>query len=71
MASLREQLQDVTGLERASNAQQKLSEENQTLISQNAQLRETNLCLRDEAHRLGQTNKQLQQVVRDSCIMHV
>ena len=51
-------------MERASNSQQKLSRENQMLMAQNAKLRETNLCLSEEAYGLKQINEQLQQVMR-------
>ena len=65
--SLRGQLQELTGMERASNAQQKLIRENQTLMAKNAQLREVNLCLNEEAYRLKQNNGCLQQVMECPC----
>ena len=62
VASLRKQLQDTTSQERSSNQLRKLREENQVLMAQNARLKETNLCLSEEAHRLQQHSEQLQQV---------
>ena len=62
VASLREQLQDTTRRERSSNQLKKLSEENQVLMAQNAGLKESNLRLSEEAHKLQQHNEQLEQV---------
>ena len=70
MASLRKQLHDKTSQERSSNQLRKLTDENQVLMAQNARLKETNLCMSEEAHRLQQHNEQLQQVWGEKLICY-
>lgn len=65
MDSLREQLQESTSLERSSNLQKKLREENQALMAQNSNLKEANLSLSEEVYQLKQHNQQLTQVPAD------